>query len=258
MSAQAHLAGLYPPVGDQVWNDQLLWQPIPIHTLPGADDIIIAQTTSDCDKYNRLYKELLESADIQDLYKQNEDLFQYVREYTKDNITSFGQLSYLYDTFYVEKQNNLTLPEWAEDIYERLANLSILGMALSSWTPDLARLKAGRLIYEVLNHFDKVSAGDQLQKFKMYSAHDSTLVNVLSALGVFDGLWPLYTSMILFELKNNGTDTYVDVLYKRGGEEIRDISFDICGFNCSIDEMKETLEKVLISSDAKWLNECNS
>lgn len=34
MSAEVLLAGLFPPMGDQIWNDKLLWQPIPIKYLP--------------------------------------------------------------------------------------------------------------------------------------------------------------------------------------------------------------------------------
>jgi hypothetical protein len=32
MSAQSVLSGLFQPSGDQVWNDEIKWQPVPVHT----------------------------------------------------------------------------------------------------------------------------------------------------------------------------------------------------------------------------------
>lgn len=49
-SAQAALAGLFPPVKDQIWNNDLLWQPIPIHSIPMKDDNLIY--TSELRKYS--------------------------------------------------------------------------------------------------------------------------------------------------------------------------------------------------------------
>jgi len=40
MTAEANLAGLFPPQGSQVWNDELLWQPVPVHTVPVDTDYV--------------------------------------------------------------------------------------------------------------------------------------------------------------------------------------------------------------------------
>ncbi|KAM5248161.1 lysosomal acid phosphatase isoform 3-T3 [Ctenodactylus gundi] len=38
MSAEANLAGLFPPGGTQLFNPNISWQPIPVHTVPVSED----------------------------------------------------------------------------------------------------------------------------------------------------------------------------------------------------------------------------
>jgi len=38
MSAEANLAGLYPPEGHQIFNPNISWQPIPVHTVPESEE----------------------------------------------------------------------------------------------------------------------------------------------------------------------------------------------------------------------------
>ena len=64
MSALSNLAGLYPPIKEQIWNPNLLWQPIPVHTTPKAEDNILS-SHAECPTFQKRYKELMMSDEIQ-------------------------------------------------------------------------------------------------------------------------------------------------------------------------------------------------
>jgi lysosomal acid phosphatase len=38
MSAYCVLAGLYPPTDAEEWNPDIKWQPVPVRSIPAADD----------------------------------------------------------------------------------------------------------------------------------------------------------------------------------------------------------------------------
>lgn len=40
MSAESNLAGLYPPIQNDIWDTDLEWQPIPVHTIPEKEDAV--------------------------------------------------------------------------------------------------------------------------------------------------------------------------------------------------------------------------
>lgn len=54
MSAEANLAGLLPPCGNEKWNKNLgqIWQPIPVYPIPYEQDDFL-----DATKYCERYKE---------------------------------------------------------------------------------------------------------------------------------------------------------------------------------------------------------
>ena len=61
MSAMSNLAGLYyPPKGNQSWNPDLPWQPIPVHTLPQPEDSLLSYRAT-CLRYEELRNDLLMS-----------------------------------------------------------------------------------------------------------------------------------------------------------------------------------------------------
>lgn len=68
-------------------------------------------------------------------------------------------------------------------------------------TPLMARLLVGPLFKEIVTTMDNVIANkDDSLKLSIYSGHDFTIGNILTALDVFDGNCPAYTSTIIFEL----------------------------------------------------------
>lgn len=145
MSASTHLAGLYPPVGRQVWNPSLNWQPIPIHTTRVKDDPILA-FDKPCPKIQQLIDDLTQNG-VFNFLEQYKDIFEILSTNSGENVTTLYDLSLITDTLYIEKLYNLTLPKWAEDIYPSLEFLSKISAIVPTCTPDLARLRTGKLYY---------------------------------------------------------------------------------------------------------------
>lgn len=107
MSAESNLAGLFPPEGNQVWNRDISWQPIPIHTVPEALDSVLA-AKKPCARYNQALKKYQSSPEFQALLKKYKPLFQYLEEKSGGPVKSFDQAQYLYNTLWIENLKNYT------------------------------------------------------------------------------------------------------------------------------------------------------
>lgn len=98
MSGAANLAGLFPPKNQQLWNEQLHWQPIPIHTIPKESDYYISADAS-CARYDQL-KEIYIETD--DLFERYNELFAYLAKMTGKPIEKLEDAVLIYDTLTVE------------------------------------------------------------------------------------------------------------------------------------------------------------
>lgn len=100
MSAEANLAGLYPPTGDQVW-DLKKWMPIPVHTIPQDQDSLLGGKKF-CDKYNHELERVLNSPEMKKISEDNSELFSYLSKHSGSNISSLEHLEYLFNILYIE------------------------------------------------------------------------------------------------------------------------------------------------------------
>lgn len=82
-SAYCLLAGLYPPKNEQIWNDgNLLWQPIPVHTIANRYDSLLIPVLQHCPLFDVYMAELYTHPDIIKMYEDNRDFYEYVAEHS--------------------------------------------------------------------------------------------------------------------------------------------------------------------------------
>lgn len=107
MSAEAVMAGLFPPKSKQIWNSELLWQPTPIHTMPKEFDYILYSGRF-CPRFSRALLNLNQSSEIVELFAKYKQLFKYLEENSGWLVRGFGDVQSLYNTLWIEKQKNKT------------------------------------------------------------------------------------------------------------------------------------------------------
>ncbi|XP_046327982.2 lysosomal acid phosphatase-like [Haliotis rufescens] len=216
MSAYSNLAGLYPPSGDQVWNSNIPWQPIPVHTRPKVEDNMLA-LHKPCPKYDMLYDLRFSSPQVHRVERENKGFFRFLEEKSGLTPVSFKNLWEISDTLFCEKNHNVTLPSWVNStIYQKLREFEAVGYDLLYNGTIEARLNGGPLLKKWIELAQrKLSSKSYTTKMNMFSAHDSTTVALLCALRVHNHLNPPYSSAVLMELHETGAGVFHVELYYR-------------------------------------------
>ncbi|RZC38364.1 prostatic acid phosphatase, partial [Asbolus verrucosus] len=255
MSAEANLAGLYPPRSDQIWDPDIPWQPIPIHTEPELEDNLLSMK-KDCPKYDMLLNELFESPYFVNISRRNHDLYAYLTKNSGTLISTLENLEYIYNTLFIETLYNFTLPAWTRAVFpDKMKQWADLSFATSCYNQDLARLKSGPLFDAIIKHFRNATANaTDYRKFLVFSGHDVTIANVLNTMGAFQYHCPPYASTILFELRKSNLNYYVNVFYKNSSQ-LQNVTLKGCKFDCDLDDFVQILQPVAITR-AEWDIEC--
>jgi len=205
MSALSNLAGLYPPAGYWEWNRDLAWQPIPVHTIPQEEDMLLSSHAT-CPRFTQLHKEVLEeSVFMKNIYNENRELFEYISNNVGENITDIVHLDYIFDTLLIESIYDMALPPWTKKVFPggKFEELRDLSFTVDTFNHEMKRLKGGPFVKELVEHFDSVAdntLSPPNRKVFMYSGHDTTVAPVLHTLGVFNMIAPPYASMVVVEL----------------------------------------------------------
>ena len=196
MSAQANLAGLFPPQGQDVWEPALAWQPIPVHTVPVESDLKLKTYKNSCPVYLQERQRVFDSDQMAAFDADNAALYAYLAEKSGREIADVNDVGDLYDTLWIDDGHNLTVPDWARAVPpgcdapafpDLMKPMRDLQFGLYGVTPLLRRLGGGPLLKDMLEHMrDSVDGRLQPDNRKLfaYSGHDNNVACLLTTLGV--------------------------------------------------------------------------
>lgn len=98
---------MFPPTGDEIWNDELLWQPIPVHTVPADLDRLFLDTKP-CPLFYRILHDHFSSSNMEEHLAKYKQLFQYLEHHSGMPIRNATTAGFLYDTLWHEQYRNKT------------------------------------------------------------------------------------------------------------------------------------------------------
>jgi len=252
MSAQTQLNGLYPPHGKQIWRGHLDWQPIGVHVVPRNEDYLLRPFDYNCPRFSELIKKSKQDPEYVDMAKKNKEVLAYVSLRAGKKVT-LDNAHEIHDALFCEKSHNLTLPSWATNgtTWEALTNMSDFEMTWAFNTPEKAKLTGGSLVGAIVNNM-KSHLEQTSKKLYIYSAHDTTVSALLSALKVFDGITPAYSSAVMIELYSDQDDDKKDltvrILYRFGqSTDPRVLRLSNCSEFCPLGQFIEKTADIIPS-----------
>jgi len=259
MSAQAQLAGWFPPTTSP-FPDGLLWQPLPVHTLPQVDDLLLIPG-DDCSRFQELLAKHNTNPHMINILSshaplgvcqhilgsavcRNSDILAVIgrwipstRAWSNVSIFTLRDVSRLADTLHclsIHYRSRLNIfKQLGEAGYIHLQHLASAYRMAEYYGDEERRLTGGPLLHSILTGFLTDIAAQQpdqkLPRLQLFSGHDTTLAAFLTALDPrhFDIPWPPYASAIVVELRRRTFDGVMVVWIGFKNEtHIRDSKFE--------------------------------
>ncbi|XP_072448026.1 prostatic acid phosphatase-like [Chiloscyllium punctatum] len=263
MSAEADLAGFYPPHGQQVFRTNLSWQPIPVHTVPTMDDWLLLYPLRNCPRFEQLQNE---TKNCWEYKKTMQDNREFLKTLAKNTGTPFANLTLfnlwmIYDALFCEQVHNFTLPSWATpEQMEHLRQLKEFGIRSEFGlyqTKDKSRLQGGVLLKQILENITRsINETNSTPRLKMimYSAHDTTIIALQMALGIYS-LAPTYAACHIFELYKETNGSYTVEMYYRNESNSKPylVTLPSCTEKCPLEKFIEITAETIPKN---WAEEC--
>ncbi|XP_017957903.1 venom acid phosphatase Acph-1 [Drosophila navojoa] len=252
MTLQTVLASFFPPKGTAMeWNSKYNWQPIPVFSQQLNEDTLLLVRTP-CPRYFEALHEVYELPEVKKEIEPYLDMFKELAAHTGLSFNEPEDVQSLYLTLLAEQEWGLDLPEWTKQYFpEKMQFLTEQSYVYNVYTPEMQKIKAGPFLKKMFDEMQQKRNGTlkpEKRKLFIYTGHDSTVVNVLSGLKIWERQLPRYSVMALFELhKNKETGDYWVEIYFRNNPKApaQKLTVPGCEFQCPLDKLLELAADVV-------------
>uniref|UniRef100_A0A1B6L828 2-phosphoxylose phosphatase 1 n=1 Tax=Graphocephala atropunctata TaxID=36148 RepID=A0A1B6L828_9HEMI len=160
MSASVLLAGLYPPRGYQVWDQDLFWQPLPIYPnyLDHNQMVPPQSSITTCPRFHEAQNQSFTRFEKENGARMM-DMMATIQPYTgfgNATIQSvLPQIMTVWESFFNMDHEGLAIPAWAQSVYpEPLSSVAAqLYAAYTINSPITIKLLQGQLFQEMVGLF---------------------------------------------------------------------------------------------------------
>ena len=215
MSAECTLLGLYP-LGSGPLTDAgspgapSRYQPIPIHTQPrDTDDVLIPEMNKGMPD---VYKQVYESADWKERSAKEKPNFEKWSRLTGIKISDLKQLARIGDAVHVRQIHHVPMPEgMTQADADAIIDVGEWAFAQTFKPPEIEQASGMHLLNLIAKHLKDATKNDAQLKYVLFSAHDSTIATLMSALKSPAKERPRYSSDLSITLWKNSSGYSVKV-----------------------------------------------
>lgn len=259
MTALAVLSGLFPSSFPEPLTEPI--NRTDIYEYPDhAKDYELRHPKLYCPVYVKELQKIIESKEHVSRLSKYRDTFKVLRNRCGMPTNSLVDALYAFQSASSAIYANLSLPNWASDVYDSLREMAILRLSTENYNTKLKRLSGGRMFRPVLENMIKKSQNLLLpseRKMFLYSAHDINVANTLAVLDIFKPHFPHYNSAVMIELHREPDERYiVKVYYLRDTDnDPEELLLEHCGTICELQQLKNIMQPLL---PINYTRECES
>jgi len=257
MTTQLAMAGLFPPKDYAIWNQNLLWQPVPYK----IDDDMLRAYNIKCPNSDKAWKPANEGLDPHGkaLLENNKELIKFVSEKTgwKPDLSRMADVA---DNLNSMHERKLEFPSWVtkdnpfhKNIYEDIEKFAEATQIGCAETKFCAKMMSGLWWNDVLNRIKKKHEDKKnKQTMQLYGTHNEIVSSFMEVVGVKRPHGTPYNGAAILEYSDAPTQQ-VRVLLSdpvKGKPEERTTTpvTEICGKEwCSLQEIIDKVKDSLIN-----------